>query len=172
LLPALLLKPIDKSRYRKHLNLTIGASILTLLISSLGLSATFIAVISQPGGDNFMLNLMAVIISLAMIITVLTTCKHRRFFNEIYYVWQLKMELNFINAKLHNIEASAKHATPMAVMILAFYYQGSRQLWTLDDNMISIESLDLKQEKLAATIASGQLTINVDEYKRILLKQF
>jgi len=167
-----LLKSIEKSRYRKHLNLTIGASIITLLFSSLGLSALFIAVVSQPGADNFMLNLMAVVVSVALIVSVLISSKHRPFFMEIYYVWRLKMELNFINAKLHKIEASAKKATPTAVTILAFYYQGSRQLWALDDNMISIDSLELKQAKLADTIASAQLNINVDDYQRILLKQF
>jgi len=115
---------------------------------------------------------MAVVVSVAAILSVLMLNRHRPFFVEIYYVWQLKMELNFINAKLRHIETSASNDDQTALTVLCYYYQASRQLWTLDDNLISIDTLDIKQNKLIKRLSLLNLDISATDYQRNLLKQF
>jgi len=167
-----IIQDIDKARYRKHLNFTILGCIVALLVSSLSLSTLFIALISQPDAQNFTLNLMAVVVSVAAILTGLSLNKKHPFFYEVYYVWRLKMELNFINAKIHKIEAASPEQDRTALTILCFYYQASRQLWTLDDNTISLDSLDIKQAKLLTRLDALTSPIDSKGYHRELLKQF
>jgi len=166
------LDSIDKSVYRKHLNLLIGASIAFLLLSSLGLSSLFIELISIEGGDNFMLNLMAVAISCAGIISAITLNKRHHLMQEIYYVWRLKMELNFINRKLRLLDKAALEGDVNALIILSFYYKASRQLWTLDDNTIAIDSLNRKEQLILTQIETKQLSIDINDYNRALLNRF
>lgn len=163
---------INKQRYRKHLNILIVGSIATLLAGSLSLSALFISLVSSSDGDNFLLNLMAVLVTLAAMGTTLSLQKHKAFFYEIYYVWRLKMELNFINAKLRAVEAAAAKDNTQALTILCFYYKASRQLWTLDDNTISLDSLNIKEQRLNDRLNSLEITISSDDYDREQLKRF
>lgn len=163
---------IDKVTYRKHLNITLVACAAALLCLSLTLSAIFIAIVSSPEADNFNLNLMAVVVSIAIIVTALIQMKHTPFLHEVYYVWCLKMELNFINAKLRHIEKAAANNEVNALITLAYYYQGSRQLWTLDDNTISIDSLAIKEQALEQKIQSVGLNIDTTHYQREMLKSY
>jgi len=166
------LKEISKARYQKHLNITIAGCIAALLLGALSLSALFIAFVSRPEGDNFMLNLMAVVISIAAIITALSMNRHKPFFDEVYYVWCLKMELNFINAKLHKIEGAGATDDLDALTVLQYYYNASRQLWTLDDNTISIDSLDEKQQRLERRLSQLSKQVASENYRREQLKKW
>jgi len=163
---------IEKSRYRRHLNRLIIGSIAFLLLSSLGISSLLILIMSQDGQDNFMLNISGVIVGSAIIISVVTLNKHHPWMREIYYVWRLKMELNFINRKLRFIEKAAAEHDITALVVLHFSYRASRQLWTLDDNTISIDTLTDKEQRLDSTIATLNLPVDSDKYQRTMLKSF
>lgn len=115
---------------------------------------------------------MAVVVSVAAILSTLSMLKNKPFFAEIYYVWCLKMELNFINAKLRQVEAAAAKENVIAIQTLGFYYRASRQLWLLDDNTIAIDSLNLKEQRLKEQAAHLNLTISPENYEREHLKQF
>lgn len=165
------LQPIDKTIYRRRLNQLIAISIGTLLVGALALSALFIAVFSYPGNNNFSLNLMAVVVSVAAIITLLSLNKHHPRLTEVYYVWRLKMELNVINAKMRFVTSAAEKDQTNALIILQFFYAGSRQLWTLDDNTISMDSLQIKEADLEQQLSRLQLSIDETSYHRALLNE-
>ncbi|MDP2561556.1 DUF3087 family protein [Psychrobium sp. 1_MG-2023] len=166
------IKNIDKTRYRSHLNKIIIVCIVALLLGSIGISQMLILLLSQPDADNFYFNLMGVVLTLVSILMTLSAFKHHPFMTEVYYVWQLKMEINHINRKLRHVEQGIESQQHAAFVIMNFFYHASRQLWTLDDNTISIDSLTIKEQQLAGLLAQNNLKVSTDDYKRELLTNY
>lgn len=166
------LQAINKSRYRTHLNrLIIGCGI-SLLVLSLATSTMLIALVGISQGSNFNLNVMAVVISCIIIATALNHYKLNPWMTEIYYVWLLKKELNLINRKLPAIDKAAAKNDRTAMIILNFSYQGSKQLWQLDDNTITLDLLTKKMAELAERLALNNFDISSDDYDSALLSDF
>ncbi len=113
---------------------------------------------------------MAVIISCGIIISLGLSLRQRPFFNEINYVWRLKLELNHITRQLRQLEKDVKDDKKRALIIMAFYYEASQQLYKLDDNTITLDSLTRKQGNLQQLIIKHDGDIAVDDYSRTLLK--
>ena len=157
------LHTIDKQRYRRHLNITIISAIVILLTSSLLFSTVLTALFSQAPQSNFNLNLMAVIISCGIIISLSFALRQRAFFTEINYVWYLKLELNHITRQLRHLEKDAKDDKKRALIIMAFYFEASQQLYNLDDNTITLDSLKRKQGNLQQLIIKHDGDIAVDD---------
>jgi len=93
---------IDKTRYRKHLNIVIVGFIVTLLILALTFGQLLILSFGQENVNNFRYNLLGVVLSLLACMAALHSLKNSAFFKEIYYVWQMKQIQNskVLNSKL------------------------------------------------------------------------
>jgi hypothetical protein len=91
---------------------------------------------------------------------------------EVAYVWDLKQALNLIYRKNRKLLAAAEKGNADAMLALQFSYQGSRQLWQLDDNTITINSLNTAQAQLDKWVEEFGVTLDISHYDSELLKAF
>lgn len=169
---AMKLRDINKIRYRKHLNIVIVVLITGLMVMALGFGQALIALFGSGDGDNFILNLTGVILACAVCLLVLTSIRHHEFMIEVYYVWSLKQNLNKIYRKLKKIEAAKDEGDVNAIIVLNFYYEGSRQIFNLDDNTLTMDSLQLEINKLHELIEAKNIAVLVSDYNPSMLERF
>ncbi len=165
------LHEIDKSRYRKHLNIVIAALIVSLMAMALSFGQLLIMLLGGDG-DHFIFNLSGVALAGGICLWVLYRFRSHEFMTEVYYVWELKQGLNKIYRKLRKIEAAKEDGNVNAMVILNFYYAASSQLFKLDDNTITMDSLQLEINKLQELIESKQITVRIEDYDTSMLKSF
>lgn len=174
------LKPIDKSIYRKRLNVIIIAFIIgfaffalvfgQILIHFFGEVATAsLANESQTPPNNFKLNLLGVILGLLVSSFILNYVKHASFFSETYYVWQLKQLHNRIYRKLTKIKALADKGDEEAYTVLSFYYTSIKFVYELDDNTLVISKVNDDIEALNQSIQDANLSIDIENFSVPLL---
>jgi hypothetical protein len=163
---------VDKTRYRKHLNIIIVGFIITLLVLALIFGQLLIALFAQEGVNNFRYNLLGVILSLMACAAVLHVLKNSNFFTEIYYVWQVKQIQNLVYRKLKKIKSAAKNDDVNALIILSFYYQSLQQVYQLDDNTLTITKVNKDLSDLQETIANKNLTISAEQFDKKLLNSY
>ena len=72
---------------------------------------------------------------------VLQRFRQHSFMHEVVYVWDLKQNLNRIYRKQRKVEAKVEEGDQEAMIIMNFQYRGSKQLYELDDNTITMEGL-------------------------------
>ncbi|KJY97096.1 DUF3087 domain-containing protein [Pseudoalteromonas ruthenica] len=166
------LQQIDKARYRKHLNRVLAACIGALVLGSLGIARLLIIAFPSASGSHFHWNLLGVIITCAAIALVLKRVQHHPYLREVLYVWHLKQALNQITRRLRKIKAAAEQGNVEAMHALQFNYSGSRQLWQLDDNTITMDELALEQAKLDTLAERYQVEPSAERYHSSTLKQF
>ena len=180
---------IDKVRYRKHLNIVIVSFISSLLVLSLLFGTILISLFSSVGDvnefvkvandavqaepeSNFRFNLLGVILALLTNAAILYRVKHSEFFTEIYYVWQVKQLQNLVYRKLKKIKLAAKNGEETALIILSFYYQSQLQVYQLDDNTITLSTIENHQQQLNDLIAKSGLTISADQFDKSLIATY
>lgn len=163
---------IDKQRYQQHLNRIIIVAIASLAGISLAVSQSLIALFGQPDQSHFAFNLFGVVVACVVIATVLSRLQHQPYFFEVRYVYRLKQQLNLINRKLRKLQSAALQGDVDAFICLNYLYQGSRQLWQLDDNSIVLEDLSVWQSSLAAQMANFNITVTTEQYQPALLAKF
>jgi len=175
---------IDKARYRKNLNIVIVGFIGSLLVLSLLFGSILISLFSTVGDSaviqaasgvlndsvsdaanvepetNFRYNLLGVVLALFANAAVLHSIKNSDYFKEIYYVWQVKQLQNLIYRKLKKVKAAGKEGDETALIILSFYYQCQIQVYKLDDNTITLSSIEKHLKEVNDTIANKGLSIN------------
>ncbi len=98
--------------------------------------------------------------------------KKKPYFADMFYVWQVKFELSHIQRKIKHVELAAKSKNDVALDILAYYYQATHQIWSLDDNTLTIEEFIVKENKFKDWVSQSTYTPNSDMYKRQNLQQF
>ena len=191
----MILKDIEKAIYRKRLNIVIVSFIASLLVLSLaygqGLIAIFADSVNMPvsaapvtevagelapeaaaPANNFKFNFFGVLMALLTCAFALHRLKTRTFFTEVYYVWQVKQQQNYIYRKLKKIKAAANNDDVDALIILNFYYASLKQVYLLDDNTLTMSKLNKDIAELDEQIKSKQLTISTEQYqqtKRLIL---
>ena len=84
--------------------------------------------------------------------------------HEVIYVWDLKQVLNLIHRRNKKLELAVEQNDVTAMQIMYFYYKACHQLYTLDDNTITLSSLNQKINKLDTQIESLNLTITADDF--------
>ncbi|MET1219266.1 MAG: DUF3087 domain-containing protein [Glaciecola sp.] len=166
------LEEIDKTRYRKHLNIVIVCCIVVLAAGSLGIAQALIALYPSTEGTHFHWNLTGVLVTGGCIAFVLTRLKPHPFMTEVVYVWELKQVLNQITRRMRKIQPAAEAGNIEAMLALQFSYAGSRQLWTLDDNTIMMEELGIEQAKLNALAEKYKVELDLAKFDVRTLKQF
>lgn len=165
------LLPIDKQRYRQRLNRITVCSIMALIVISLSASTLLIALLSDGQSSNFWLNVSGVAIACFIVGMTLKHLQPHPYFTEVAYIWQLKHELNLIQRKMSQIEAAASQNNPIALVVLAFSYQASKQVWQLDDNTLMMSELNIAENKLQQQITAAGLHIDPTAYQRSLLER-
>ncbi|OUR83759.1 hypothetical protein A9Q75_03810 [Colwellia psychrerythraea] len=180
---------IDKVRYRKHLNIVIVAFISSLLVLSLLFGTVLISLFANVGDineflqtandavqaepdNNFRFNLLGVVLALFANAAILYKVKNSAFFTEIYYVWQVKQIQNLVYRKLKKIKLAAKNGEETAMIILSFYYQSQLQIYKLDDNTITLSTIENHQQQLNEIIAESGLTISSEQFKKELIASY
>ena len=180
---------IDKTRYRKHLNIVIVGFIASLLVLSLLFGSILISLFSTVGDSaviqaatdamanaepetNFRYNLLGVVLALLANAAVLHSIKNSEFFTEIYYVWQVKQLQNLIYRKLKKVKAAGKEGDETALIILSFYYQCQIQVYKLDDNTITLSSIEKHLQEVNDTIANKGLDINASQFDKTMITSF
>ncbi|PKG38696.1 DUF3087 domain-containing protein [Psychromonas sp. Urea-02u-13] len=168
----MLIIEIDKTRYRRHFNIVIVICISVLALGSLGIAQLLIALFPAQEGTHFHWNLLGVVVSVAIIAIMFKVKKDDPFLYEVLYVWRLKQALNLIGRKIRKLKQAAKMGDTNAMLALQFSYTGSRQLWTLDDNTITLNSLDKSQRELDELLVKYDVSLDITQYKRTLLNAF
>lgn len=184
---------INKARYRKHLNAVIVAFILSLLVMSLLFGTILISVFSNVDqtnavllanyeanqvsekpelATNFRYNLFGVILALLANAFILHRLKNRDYFVEIYYVWQVKQLQNLIYRKLTNIHTAYDAGDKDAFTILFFYYQSQQQILQLDDNTLTLASIEKKFTAIKERASQHGYTIIVSDFDKRLLANY
>ncbi|MBU2892529.1 DUF3087 domain-containing protein [Colwellia sp. D2M02] len=182
------LKDIDKARYKKHLNIVIVGFISSLLILSLIFGQLLIALFSTveqnvidlakitaeqaPEGSNFKFNLIGVVLALFVNAAILHRVKNSDFFNEVYYVWQIKQVQNLIYRKLKKIKAAAKESDEQALRILFYYYNSIKQLYILDDNTITLSSVEKNLQDITESINEKNIDIDALPFDKAMLADY
>ncbi|MGB0936023.1 MAG: DUF3087 family protein [Colwellia sp.] len=126
----------------------------------------------QAPKTNFRYNLLGVILALITCGIVLSNLRHTAFFKEIYYVWKLKQVHNQIYRKLKPIKQAVKEGDETAMLILSFYYQGLKQVYELDDNTITMGTINRDIDALDEQIKAQGKEVDISTFKVNLLKVF
>jgi len=84
----------------------------------------------------------------------------------------LKQQLNRIYRKQRKIEAAIENNDKDAMIIMNFMHQGSKQLYELDDNIITMEDLLRKIQIHDKRMEAAGLSSLTDSYKSAMLDQF
>ena len=166
------LRPVDKNRYSKHYKMVFGAIVLALIVISLSTSALLIRVFSAPEASNFLLNLAGVVVAALLVSYGLYWFRHHPFMDEVVYVWNLKQQLNRIYRKQRRIEPLIDEQNLDAMVIMNYFYQGSKQLYELDDNTITLDNLAIKFNHLNDRLEQTGLKLTTDEYEPGMLDRF
>jgi hypothetical protein len=163
---------IEPRRYRQRLNKVIFACIGLLTIGSLGISQLLIFLMPSPEGTHFHWNLLGVAITAVSVFILLSKLRHNAYFYEISYVWDLKQALNKINRHMTKLLAAAELGDHTAMQILHFSYSGSRQLWELDNNTLTINHLTHLEHKLHELAEIHHVDLDVNLYNSKLLVNY
>ena len=163
---------IDKARYRKHLNIVfVGMAAFTLVIA-LGTSALLIHFFSTPEQSHFAHNLIGVVIAAAIVVYALLKLREHPFMKEVVYVWDLKQILNRIHRKQRKLQSAVEANDHDALIIMNYQYRGSKHLYQLDDNTITIDELVNKIFVHDKLLEAAGLTTSTDTFSTSMLDKF
>lgn len=163
---------VNKSRYRRHLNIVIVTCVAVLAIGSLSISQALIAFFPDESGSHFHWNLTGVIITSLSIALLLNKYRNHDFMTEVVYVWELKKALNRITRKMMKLRPAAQEGNVNAMIAINYSYAGSRLLWQLDDNTIIMDQLAIDQAELDLLAAKYQVSLCPEAYDETILTAF
>ena len=166
------LKEIDKSRYRKRLRIVFVAIVVVLTLVSLATSTILISLFGTPGETHFWLNLAGVVVGAAAVVLTLIKLPEHPYLHEVEYVWDLKQQLNRIYRRQRAIEPYVERNDPDAIAIMYFFYRGSKQLYELDDNTITLDTIGLQLRALERRIEELGIRITTDSFRETMLERF
>ena len=158
--------------YRNHLRVVFVGMALALMVISIATSTLFIYLFSSPEVSHFLHNLAGVAVAAIIVFVVLNKVRQHSYMFEVVYVWDLKQQLNRINRKLRKIEAAVESNDNDAMVIMDFMYRGSKQLYELDDNTITMGSLISKINVLEQHMQDSGLSLSASDYEPAMLDQF
>lgn len=166
------LRPIDKDRYRKHYRIVFAVIVIALTVISIGCSTLLISWLGSPDESHFTLNLAGFVVAVLSVAYTVYRFRDHPFMDEVIYVWKLKKQLNLIYRKQHKIEPLIEDNNADAMVIMNYMYQGSKQLYELDDNTITLDDLAIKARHLDTRLEEQGLELSADDYYPGLLDRF
>ncbi|HHF2953220.1 TPA: DUF3087 domain-containing protein [Vibrio diabolicus] len=165
------IKKINKDIYKKKVNLVIGGFVALLAISSLAFSTLLIVlfgnteVVPEQSTGNFHWNLIGVVLAVATSLSLLNQIKTRPYMEEVLYVWKLKQLHNKIFSKLKSIKAAASNDDVKALTTLKFYYTTQQQVFELDNNTLTMNSVNKELEAIEQIEAAQSLDLDITSFK-------
>ncbi|MCR9989048.1 MULTISPECIES: DUF3087 domain-containing protein [Vibrio diabolicus subgroup] len=165
------IKKINKDIYKKKVNLVIGGFVALLAISSLAFSTLLIVlfgnteVVPEQSTGNFHWNLIGVLLAVATSLSLLNQIKTRPYMEEVLYVWKLKQLHNKIFRKLKSIKAAASNDDVKALTTLKFYYTTQQQVFELDNNTLTMSSVNKELEAIEQIEAEQSLDLDTTSFK-------
>ncbi|MGI3067132.1 DUF3087 domain-containing protein [Vibrio diabolicus] len=165
------IKKINKDIYKKKVNLVIGGFVALLAISSLAFSTLLIVlfgnteVVPEQSTGNFHWNLIGVLLAVATSLSLLNQIKTRPYMEEVLYVWKLKQLHNKIFRKLKSIKAAASNDDVKALTTLKFYYTTQQQVFELDNNTLTMSSVNKELEVIEQIEAEQSLDLDITSFK-------
>lgn len=165
------IKKINKDIYKKKVNLVIGGFVALLAISSLAFSTLLIVlfgnteVVPEQSTGNFHWNLIGVLLAVATSLFLLNQIKTRPYMEEVLYVWKLKQLHNKIFRKLKSIKAAASNDDVKALTTLKFYYTTQQQVFELDNNTLTMSSVNKELEAIEQIEAEQSLDLDITSFK-------
>lgn len=166
------LENIDQKTYQKRLRLVMLAVVVALCAISIPFSALLILLWGNTDGGNFILNVIGVAVAAIAVVTVLKKISNNPWMHEVVYVWRLKQQLNRITRKFKVVNEAAETGEREALVIINYSYRGSEQLYTLDNNTITLDDLRLKIAALDSQVAELGLDISTNDYREDMLSQY
>lgn len=166
------LKQINKERYAKHYKQIMIGAVIVVAAIALTLSTLLIQLIGNPGGSNFWLNVTGVVVGGVAVLSLLRRNREHEYMYEVVYVWDLKQILNKIYRKQKKIMAAVEAGDREAMVIMNWSYQGSEQLYNLDNNTITMEELHRSKKELQQTIEKNGFTVTTDDFRLDMLDKF
>ncbi|MCS0435489.1 DUF3087 domain-containing protein [Vibrio diabolicus] len=165
------IKKINKDIYKKKVKLVIGGFVALLAISSLAFSTLLIVlfgnteVVPEQSMGNFHWNLIGVLLAVATSLSLLNQIKTRPYMEEVLYVWKLKQLHNKIFRKLKSIKAAASNDDVKALTTLKFYYTTQQQVFELDNNTLTMSSVNKELEAIEQIEAEQSLDLDITSFK-------
>ncbi|ENJ2789406.1 DUF3087 domain-containing protein [Vibrio parahaemolyticus] len=172
------IKQINKDIYKKKVNLVIGGFVALLAISSLAFSTLLIVlfgnteVVPEQSTGNFHWNLIGVVLAVATSLSLLNQIKTRPYMEEVLYIWKLKQLHNKIFRKLKSIKAAASSDDLQALTILKFYYTTQKQVFELDNNTLTMNSVNKELEAIEEIEVSKSLSLDVASFEEAWLDTY
>lgn len=163
---------IDKDRYRKHLRVVFAGIAVALLVISISFSSLIIQLFSTPDAPHFWHNLGGVAFAAIVIAYALHRLRDHPYMHEVVYVWNLKQQLNRIHRKMKNIEASVEKNNHDAMIIMNYMHRGSKQLYLLDDNTITMSALNSKIRLLDEKMKTAGIDTSTENYDPSMLDKY
>lgn len=160
---------VDKSIYKRHLNLISVVLVTALALLSVGFGSLLIAIFDaqsvtgEPTG-NFHLNVIGVIGAAIVCSAALFYLKTTPYFVEVYYVWRLKALHNRIYRKLKKIKQRVGENNRDAIVVLYFYYHSLKQVYFLDNNTLTLPELEVNIRNLQQQIDSLGMHVDIDDF--------
>lgn len=166
------LQQIDKTRYRRHLNMASVITVAALIIFALIYAQLLIHFFADGESSNFKFNFIGVVLAVITAVTGFNIVKSHPYLHEVKYVWDLKQLHNKIYRKSHQINKAAAENNQDALIILYYYYQAAKLLYTLDDNTLTLDTLNRDITKLENQLAENDLCISTADFDASLLTKF
>ena len=170
------LKQIDKTLYKQRLNRFQGGLVAMLFVVGLGASTLYIELFGNAEGSNFIFNVAGVVTAVLAGILLFNLIKEKPYMMEIRYMWKLKQELNRIYRASKKLEAALEQDDDSdllhrALIIRYFSLHGSKHLYQLEDNTLTLDDLNKQIEEFDQRLASLGKTISVNDYRPELILQ-
>ena len=166
------LQEIDKERYSKHYKMVFVAVAVVLLAVSLTVSSALIFAFTDGDGSHFWLNLSGVAVAALVVGSLLRRYRRDAFMFEVIYVWDLKKMLNKIYRKQAKIKAAMAEGNADAMQIMNFNYQGSKPLYLLDNNTLTMEELNKSIADLDTLAEDFRITLELWRFNPAMLEAF
>jgi len=162
----------DKARYSGNFKLVFAGIVVVLSLVALASSAILIEWFGSAGESNFWLNPSGVVIAAVCVFLILRRLRTHPFMTEVVYVWDLKQLLNRIYRKERKLQAAVEANDPDAMVIMNFFLRGSRQLYELDNNLITHDELVDRIRQHDKRLEAVGLTVSTDTFDVLMLERF
>ncbi len=166
------LKQINKERYAKHYKQIMIGVVILLAVIALSVSTLLIQLVGNPDGSNFWFNVTGVVAGAVVVVSLLQRYREHEYMYEVIYVWDLKQMLNKIYRKQKKIKAAIETGDRDAMVIMNWSYNGSEQLYNLDNNTITMEDLHRSMRELEQTIENHGFTVSTEDFRPEMLDKY
>ncbi|WP_286237693.1 DUF3087 family protein [Neptuniibacter halophilus] len=158
------LQQIDKLIYKQKQRKVgiIGCLIFAAL--GLSISAALRHYYGNPEGENMAVNLAGVLTGLLITIAIFSQLVKKPYFDELRYGWNLKRQALKIQNHRHRWEKLLEEGNDTAAIVLAFYYQATLQLQSLDGNEFGYNESKEREAQFLSQCETLGLKADADQF--------